>query len=288
VLINLQAIIKIRSLFFLIIFLCLGNLFLYSPSQAYPVLPSSFYGTIRVDGSNVEPGTSIKALFENQVFAEGVTLIYEGASVYTINVPGDDNDTQEIDGGREGEQIFFEVGGLVADQTGTWHSATNVELNLTVTSQDHDSETVVLDTPSPTQAIDQTEDSGSAESSQTVQETSELITPTESPPGYFTSTAIVPSPSPQSAQIILTPNLIDEAIALPTTINNPEPSLGDSQIDIQSATTEQTYSDQTSPAVEDSLSGNGFEIRTRPELFLVVGGIIVIGAAAFLIWIFRK
>jgi len=207
--------------------------------------------------------------------------MYEGASVYTINVPGDDNDTQEIDGGREGEQIFFEVGGLVADQTGTWHSATNVELNLTVTSQDHDSETVVLDTPSPTQAIDQTEVSGSAESTPTVQETSELITPTESPPGYITSTA-------QSTKIILTPNLIDEAVALPTTISNPGLSLGDSQIDIQSATTEQTYSNQSSPAVEDSLSGNGFEIRTRLKLFLVVGGIIVIGAAAFLIWIFRK
>lgn len=286
--INLRSIIKIRSIFFLIIFLGLGNLFLYSPSQAYPLLPSSFYGTIQVDGANVEPGTRIKALFENQVLAEGVTLMYEGTSVYTINVPGDDNDTRDIDGGREGEQIFFEVAGLVADQTGTWHSGTNVELNLTVTSQDLGSETVVLDAPSPTQGIDQSEYSRSAENTQTVQETSESITPMESPPGSFTSTAIVPSPSPQSAQIILTPNLIDEAIALPTTNNNPEPSLGDSQIDIQSATTEQTYSDQTSPAGEDSLSGNGIGILTRPDLFLVVGGIFVIGAAVLLIWIFQK
>ena len=287
-LVNRQFVIKIRSFFFLIIFLCVGNLFLYSPSQAYPALPSIFYGTVRVDGANVEPGTSIKVLFENQVFAEGVTLMYEGTSVYTINIPGDDNDTQEIDGGREGEQIFFEVDGLVADQTCTWHSGTNVELNLTVTSQDQDSETVVLDTPSPTKAIDQTEDSGLAESTQTVQETSELFTPTEYPPGSFTSTVIVPSPSPQSTQIILTPNLLDEAVALHTIISNPGLSLGDSQIDIQSATTEQTYSNQSSPAVEDSLSGNGFKIRTRPELFVVAGGIIVIGAAAFLIWIFRK
>jgi hypothetical protein len=270
------------------IFLCLGNLFLYSPNQAYPVLPSSFYGTIQVDGANVKPGTIIKALLENQVFAEGVTLMYEGTSVYMINVPGDDNYTQEIDGGREGEQIFFEVGGLVADQSGTWHSGTNVELNLTVTSQDQDSDTVVLDTPSPPQDIDKHEYSGSTDSTQTIQETNELITLADSPPGSFTSTAIAPSASPQSAKIILIPNLKDEATVLPTSINNLELSLVDSQIDIRSATTEQKYSDLTSRAVEDTFSSNGFGIRIRPELFLILGGIIVIGAAAFLIWIFRK
>ena len=104
---------------------------MYSPTQAFPVLPSSFYGTVRLDGVNVAPGTSIKALIENQVYADGETLLYEGHSVYSLTVPGDDSDTPEVDGGREGEQILFEIGGVVADQTGAWHSGTNVELNLT-------------------------------------------------------------------------------------------------------------------------------------------------------------
>ena len=39
-------------------------------------------------------------------------------------------DTTVIDGGKEGDTIRFTIGGLPVAQTGTWHSGTNVELNL--------------------------------------------------------------------------------------------------------------------------------------------------------------
>lgn len=251
-------------------------------------MPSSFYGNIQVDGANVGPGTSFKALIGNLVFAETHTLIYEGSSVFTINVPGDDIDTPEVDGGREGEEIFFEIGGLVADQTGTWHSGTNVGLNLTVSSKDQVSETVVLDTQPPTQTINQPEDSGSTWRTQTVQETYRFITPMESPPGSFIPITTAPSSTLQPVQIIPIPNLIEEARADSTTVHNPEPALDDSQVDIQSATIEQESPKQYSSAFEGSPPGSQSRILSRPELFLVVGGIILIGAAAILIWIRGK
>ena len=260
-------------LVFTFIFLCLGNLVLYSPSQAFPVLPSSFYGAIQVDGANVAPGMNIRALIGGQVLAEEVTLMYEGASVYTIHVPGNDNDTQEVDGGREGDQITFEIGGLVAEQTATWHSGTSVELNLTVSSQDQDSEPIAVDTPSPTQ-----ED----------QETTGEMTPTESLSGSLNPTPQVPSPTPQPAQSIPTPTQIAGAIPVPTTVSNPLLSLADSQADIQSETIEQVSSDQASSANEETTPGDQFGILSSTEFFLVIGGIIVIGAAAILIWTQRK
>lgn len=251
-------------------------------------MPSSFYGNIQVDGANVGPGTSIKALIGNLVFAEARTLIYEGSSVFTINVPGDDIDTPEVDGGREGEEIFFEIGGLVADQTGTWHSGTNVGLNLTVSSQEQVSETVILDTQPPTQTITQPVDSGSMWRTQPVQETYQFITPMESPPGSFIPITTAPSPTPHPVQIIPIPKLIDEASAEHTTVYNPEPALGDSQVDIHSATIEQESPNQYSSTFEGSSPGSQSGILSRPELFLVVGGIILIGAAAILIWIRGK
>jgi hypothetical protein len=268
-----QSTTNIKSFILLIVLLCLGNLLLFSPSQAYPVLPSSFYGTIQVDGTNVEPGTSIKALIGGQAFAEEVTLVYEGVSVYTIHVPGDHNDTHEVDGGREGEQITFLIGGLVAAQSGTWHSGTNVELNLTVSSQDQDSETNAVDTPSPTQGD---------------QETTGLITPTEFTPGSSKPTPQVPTPTPLPAQSIPKPTRIAEAIPAPITVNNPEPSLADAQADVQSEIIEQGSSDKISSANEASTSVDQFGILSSTVFFLVLGGIIVIGAAAILIWAQRR
>jgi hypothetical protein len=54
--------------------------------------------------------------------------------VYSLDIPSDLTETPAIDGGKEGDTIQFKVGGLLATQTGTWHSGTNMELNLTVST----------------------------------------------------------------------------------------------------------------------------------------------------------
>ncbi len=104
------------------------------PALAVPTLPSSFYGRITFNGGNVPDGTLVRVLINGQSFAEGRSQTYQGGSVYSLDVRGDDTDTPAVDGGREGDVLHFEVAGAVADQTATWHSGTNVQVDLTVTS----------------------------------------------------------------------------------------------------------------------------------------------------------
>jgi hypothetical protein len=108
------------------------SLFLTTPAMAFPPLPSSFYGTVKVDAANVPDGTSIQALINGKVIVEAKSLTYQGDSVYTLDVLGDDTDTSVVDGGRDGDKIIFTIAGQVAEQTGTWRGGTNVVLNLSV------------------------------------------------------------------------------------------------------------------------------------------------------------
>jgi hypothetical protein len=102
--------------------------------QAVPSLPSSFYGTVKFNDANVPDGTLVEALINDQVIARGYTQTYQGESVYSLDVRGDDTDTTVQDGGKQGDLIYFTIGGLKADQTGTWSGGTNVSLNLTLVS----------------------------------------------------------------------------------------------------------------------------------------------------------
>ena len=95
-----------------------------SSALAVPALPSSFYGTVKVGGANVPDGTVVQAFNGDRIAAQGYTQMYQGDSVYSLDVPGDNTDTVVIDGGREGETITFKVGGVLADEAGTWHSGT--------------------------------------------------------------------------------------------------------------------------------------------------------------------
>ena len=101
-------------------------------AEAVPPWPSSFYGTVKLNGSNVPEGTTVSAWIGGVQYADTETTTWEGDSVYSIDVPGDDPDMPGKDGGVEGETIVFKIAGYTADQTGTWHSGTNVELHLTV------------------------------------------------------------------------------------------------------------------------------------------------------------
>jgi hypothetical protein len=129
---------------FLSLIVFIISLFITNPALAIPPLPSSFYGTVKVNQANVADGTIIQALVGGQVVAEGFTQIYQGESVYALDVRGDDPDTAIQDGGREGDVIQFKIGGAAADQTGVWHGGTNANLNLTASA------TVPIITPQAT------------------------------------------------------------------------------------------------------------------------------------------
>jgi hypothetical protein len=127
------------------------SLFVVIPARAIPSMPSSFYGTVKVNGANVADGTLIQALAGGQVYSEGFSQTYQGNSVYALDVRGDDSDTAIQDGGREGDTLQFKIGGVLADQTAVWHTATNVNLNLTASSSGSVATPQATSTPVPTQ-----------------------------------------------------------------------------------------------------------------------------------------
>ncbi|RPI91399.1 MAG: VCBS repeat-containing protein [Chloroflexi bacterium] len=116
---------------FLVMTLVLSNVAtVFAAPPRVPPLPSSFYGTVKVDGANVPDGTIVQALIDGQVFGQKATTTWGGNSVYALKVVGDDPDTPAKDGGLDGDTIQFKIGELIATQTGMWHSGPNVELNL--------------------------------------------------------------------------------------------------------------------------------------------------------------
>lgn len=143
-----KHLVRIFTLPLIVIFL---SPFVTIPALALPPLPSSFYGTVKVNQSNVPDGTIVHALIGGQVYAEGRTQTYQGDSVFALDVPGDDTETAALDGGRDGDVIQFKIGGATADQTAVWHGGTNVSLILTATSSKPISKPPAIPAPVPTQ-----------------------------------------------------------------------------------------------------------------------------------------
>ena len=129
----------------------IASLFICLPALAVPQLPSSFYGTVKVNGTNVPDGTSVQALIAGKVYAETLTQTYQGDLVYSLDVTGDDTDTTVQDGGREGDTIQFKIGGVLANQTGVFHSGTNINFILTASTSTPVATPRTTLTPVPTQ-----------------------------------------------------------------------------------------------------------------------------------------
>jgi hypothetical protein len=133
-----------------VVIACMVALLAAAPALADSPLPSSFHGTVKIDGENAPDDILILALIDGDAYALGYTQTEQGNSVYSLEVPGDDPDTPELDGGREGDRVQFEVDGVLADQTGIWHSGTNVQLNLTMSTSSTPTPLTPTPTPSPT------------------------------------------------------------------------------------------------------------------------------------------
>ena len=97
-----------------------------------PTLPSSFYGLVKIDGLNVPAGTLITASINGTVVAQTATFLSQGHSVYTLNVPADDPDTTNRDGGVTGDTITITVlsGSQSIVRPATWQSGSNTQVDL--------------------------------------------------------------------------------------------------------------------------------------------------------------
>jgi hypothetical protein len=97
-----------------------------------PPIPSSFYGTVKSNGSNVSLPTKVSAWIDGIKYAETSVIVFNSDTVYKIDIPGDILTTPEIEGGKPGDLITFQVNNDFASQTGNWQSGTNIELNLSI------------------------------------------------------------------------------------------------------------------------------------------------------------
>ena len=89
-------------------------------------------------GAKVPVGTQVSAFINGVQYASTYCIVYNGDTVYSLDVTGDDPNTPDIiEGGVPGETIVFFVGGKKAAQTATWQGGIIVNLNLTVTLPDY-------------------------------------------------------------------------------------------------------------------------------------------------------
>lgn len=103
--------------------------------QAAPTLPSSFYGTVQLDGANVPDGTVVSAWINGQKYAQTITFTDNGLSVYVLDVPGDDPETSgTVEGGVAGDTVVFYIGNVQATPTATWQNGSNQAVNLSASS----------------------------------------------------------------------------------------------------------------------------------------------------------
>jgi hypothetical protein len=120
--------IPMKTLVFLAMFLVILSANLdWAMAESPPEPPSSYYGTVKIYGSNVAEGTLITAKMDGNVVASTEVLIDLGASVYAIKVPGEAT--------IENDPVEFFIDGVKADQTGIWHSGGNTNLNLTIVGE---------------------------------------------------------------------------------------------------------------------------------------------------------
>jgi hypothetical protein len=127
-----------KQIFRLIVFLAILCLLLGNTMPVLagpPILPSSFYGTVKIGGANAPVGATVKAKINGVQYALTTVIAYGSDTVYSLDVPADDPGTVGvIEGGVEGDTVVFYVNNQSANETGTWHSGTNISHNLTVTA----------------------------------------------------------------------------------------------------------------------------------------------------------
>jgi hypothetical protein len=104
-----------------------------SPALAVPPTPYSIYGTVMNNGSYVGAGVEVSAWINGVKYAWNTTTVSSGVTYYFMDVPGEDPSVPGIQGGVDGDKVYFKIGDQWASEHGIWHQVSSVEiLNLTV------------------------------------------------------------------------------------------------------------------------------------------------------------
>lgn len=99
---------------------------------------SGFWGTLKINGNPAPAGTVISAWINNVPYPPDTTVYDASNGAYTtLSVNGDDPDTNETEGGKDGDIVTFKVSlsgkRYIADQSRVWYSGMTQRLDLTVT-----------------------------------------------------------------------------------------------------------------------------------------------------------
>lgn len=114
------------ALLLLLIFTSLGTVL---AQELPPALPSSFYGTVMVNGQYAPAGAIVSAWINNEKVASTAVEHFEDedAYVYALKIPSDGSIEEEA-------SIEFRYNNQYpAAETGSWQMGTNEKLNLTFT-----------------------------------------------------------------------------------------------------------------------------------------------------------
>jgi len=112
-------------------------------AQSPPSPPSRFVGTVTVNGQTATDGTVVTAQVNGNACGSGDVT----GGNYKIDVPAADP-AASVQCGKDGDTVTFFVGGVQANETGTWHNYELGQVNLTVTSSTE------TPTPTPTEATE--------------------------------------------------------------------------------------------------------------------------------------
>ncbi len=95
--------------------------------------PSSFFGTITVEGGPLASGSEVAAWIGDTPFAVTVATDLGGETRYRLDVPGDVAETPGVEGGSPGDEIRFRVAGGEVSTTAIWVDGSHVVLDLEAT-----------------------------------------------------------------------------------------------------------------------------------------------------------
>jgi len=110
-----------------IVLVLISFLLIYQPlafADTPPPPPCYFYGTVKVNGEYIIPGTPITAKMADVVVAETNAVEYEGKIMYGLEIPGDLS--------MQGDLIEFFIGNQQVPQTAIWESGITNVLNFSV------------------------------------------------------------------------------------------------------------------------------------------------------------
>ena len=93
-----------------------------------PPMPCRFYGEVKLNGAAVPAGTVITIIISGDEYETTTPAVY-GPSTYATKVHPVSSSAY-----ADGTAVTFEVGGYLANQTGSWQRGGNIEINLTASS----------------------------------------------------------------------------------------------------------------------------------------------------------